>query len=350
MTDKTEEATPRRLRKAREEGDSGVSPFAAQAISFLVAVTCAPAALRALAARTESDLQGIFARAGELRDSPAFDAPSLAIAVVTFALPVLVAAALAGAIVQVVQTGGAVATKRIGPRLDRLDPIAGFRGLFSATRLFAVVRSLVGAGLVCGLAWYGIGDHVIHFARLVGRPAWIEAVVREVAGGLAWRVALLGLALGAIDLLVVRRAWLRRLRMSKSEVKREHRESEGDPQIKAARERAYRELVTQASIAQVSKATVVVVNPAHLACALRYDQRQGDDAPVVVATGEGELAAWIVREAHRCGVPVLRDVGLARALVALEEGQAIPEQLYDAVAEILREVLAGTEPLSSSGP
>ena len=339
MSDKTEEATPRRLRKAREEGDSGSSAFAAQAVSFLVAVECAPPALRALATSTSDDVRRILARAGGLGALPAFDAASLAVPVIGFTLPVLVSAALAGAVVQAIQTGGVVASKRIGLRLDRLDPIAGLRGLVSGTRLFAVLRALVGATLVCGLAWSGIGHHVISFARLVGRPDWIEVVVREVGGDLAWRTALLGLALGAVDVLVVRRAWLRKLRMTKNEVKREHRESEGDPQIKAARDRAYRELAAQVSIAQVRNATVVVVNPTHLACALRYDPTRGDDAPVVVARGEGDLAARIVREAGQCGVPVLRDVPLARALVELEDGAAIPEELYDAVAEILREVL-----------
>jgi flagellar biosynthesis protein FlhB len=81
---------------------------------------------------------------------------------------------------------------------------------------------------------------------------------------------------------------------------------------------------------------VVVVNPTHLACALRYDEKGGDDAPVIVASGEGELAARIARAAAEWGIPVVRDVPLARALVELEIGTAIPEALYEAVAEILR--------------
>jgi flagellar biosynthesis protein FlhB len=124
--------------------------------------------------------------------------------------------------------------------------------------------------------------------------------------------------------------------MTKAEVKREHRESEGDPQLKAARERAHHEMLAAATIANVQRATVVIVNPVHIACALRYEETE-DDAPVVVASGHGDLAAQIVTAARAYGVPVLQDIPLARALVELEVGTAIPEALYEAVAEILRE-------------
>jgi flagellar biosynthesis protein FlhB len=145
-----------------------------------------------------------------------------------------------------------------------------------------------------------------------------------------------GLGLALVDLVVTRRSWLSRLKMGKDEVKREQRESDGDPETKAARERARHEMMAQVVVAQVKEASVVVVNPTHLACALRYDEKDGDAAPVVVASGRGELAARIVQAAEAYGIPVLRDVPLARALIELEVGDVIPEALYEAVAEILR--------------
>jgi flagellar biosynthesis protein FlhB len=131
--------------------------------------------------------------------------------------------------------------------------------------------------------------------------------------------------------------------MSKSEVKREHKESEGDPQLKAARERAHHEMLAAATIANVQKASVVIVNPVHIACALRYEEEEGDEAPVIVASGHGDLAARIVAAARAYNVPVLQDIPLARALVELEVGTAIPEALYEAVAEILREAWEAEE-------
>jgi flagellar biosynthesis protein FlhB len=338
VSDKTEEATPRRQRKAREEGDSGASSYAAHSLAFVAAVALAPAAVAALADRASADLRAAMAhgsRAAALR----FDPLALATAVVTLAAPVVLAAGIAGAAATLVQTGGVVASRRIAPRLERLNPVAGLKALFSTVRLFAVARSFIAGGVVALLAWHELGGAITDVAHLAGRTEDVGVVAGRIAGALAWKAALVGLGLGALDLLVTRRAWLRRLRMTKEEVKREHKESEGDPQVKAARDRAYQELLAQAAVGNVRQASVVVVNPTHIACALRYGEAEGDEAPVVVASGEGELAARIVKAAHDYGVPVVRDVPLARALVELSVGDSIPEALYEAVAEILREVM-----------
>jgi flagellar biosynthesis protein FlhB len=341
MAEKTEEATPRRVRKAREEGDAGVSTFAAQALGFVVAVAVAPAAIRALAEHSASDLRAAIAQAGNVHGAR-FDAGTLAASLLSLALPVAVATGVAAGTAHLVQTGGVLATGRLAPDLSRLDPVAGLRKLVSGSRLFAVVRSLAAALVVGWLAVRGLTEHVVDLSRLGGRLAWAPVVVAEVAGGLAWKAALVGLGLGLVDVLVVRSAWMKRLRMSKDEVRREHKDSEGDPQLKAARERAYHDLMAQATIASVKTASVVVVNPTHLACALRYEESreggEGDAAPVVVASGEGELAQQILRAAEQWGIPVVRDVPLARALVELQVGDVIPEALYEAVAEILRDV------------
>jgi flagellar biosynthesis protein FlhB len=344
VSDKTEEPTPRRLRKAREEGDSGASAYAAQSVAFVVAVALVPVVARTLAHAVGAELRAAMsaaaAGAGSVDAVGRFDAVRLATTFVALCLPVLVAAGAAGAVVHVVQTGGAVASKRLGLKLERLNPLQGLKGLFSGTRLFAVARALFAGTVVCWLAWIGLRDRIADVARLAGRPGvgWAAAVVSEVAVALAWRAALVGLGLAVVDILVTRRAWLRRLRMSKDEVRRETKESEGDPHVKAARERAYQELVAQATIANVRTASVVVVNPTHLACALRYANDAGDEAPVVVASGRGDVAARIVRAAHDWAIPLVRDVPLARALAELSVGDAIPEALYEAVAEVLREI------------
>jgi flagellar biosynthesis protein FlhB len=342
MAEKTEEATPRRLRKAREEGDAGVSAFAAQALGFVVAVAVAPAAVGALAHHAAADLRAAIAQAGDVHEAR-FDGGALGVSVLSLALPIVLAAGVAAGAAHLVQTGGVLATGRLAPDLSRLDPVAGLRNLVSGTRLFAVARSLVAAVVVGWLALRGLTEHVVDLSRVGGRVAWASVVVSDVAGTLAWKAALVGLALGLVDVLVVRSAWKRRLRMSKDEVRREHKDSEGDPQLKAARERAYHDMMAQATIASVRTATVVVVNPTHLACALRYEESreeggEGDAAPVVVASGEGELAQQILRAAEQWGIPVVRDVPLARALVELQVGDVIPEALYEAVAEILRDV------------
>jgi flagellar biosynthesis protein FlhB len=341
MSERTEAPTPRRLRKAREEGDSGASGYAAQAVAFVVAIALVPALAGAVASRASVALSAAIARAahpGALDALDALDAFDRVATVGVLVLPLLFTVAAASVIAHVVQTGGVVSAGRVAPRLARLDPLAGLRALLSPARAWSVARALVAGALVGWLAYGGLADHVVDLARVSGHPARTGEVAGALARALAWKVALVGLAFGAVDVVVARRAWLARLRMTPAEIKREHRDSEGDPQLKAARARAHQELLAQATLASVRQASVVVVNPTHLACALRYDESGGDEAPVVVASGEGELAARIVQAAREAGVPVVRDVPLARALVELEIGAAIPEALYQAVAEILREV------------
>jgi len=175
----------------------------------------------------------------------------------------------------------------------------------------------------------------------------MNSAMGVVSARLAERVALVALALGAADYLLVRRRHLDRLRMTREEVKREYKESEGDPSHRAERQRLHRELLEQRMVAEVRKADFVVVNPDHIAVALRYD-RDGEAAPIVVARGERLLAERIKQAAREAGVPIFRDVTLARSLRDLPEGAEIPAALYEAVAEILRAVYAMSSPSSSS--
>jgi flagellar biosynthesis protein FlhB len=131
--------------------------------------------------------------------------------------------------------------------------------------------------------------------------------------------------------------------MTRDEVKREAKEAEGDPSHRAERQRLHRELSEQRMVAEVRKADFVVVNPDHIAVALRYD-RDGDAAPVVVARGERLVAERIKEVARRAGVPIFRDVTLARSLRSLPEGEEIPVALYEAVAEVLRVVYGMDNP------
>ena len=337
MSDKTEQATPKKLRKAQEEGDSPISAFASQSVAFLCAAFVAPAAITALASQSAIDLRSAIAHAAEPSPTATLAPAAVATTVVLLTVPILAAAAVAAAVAAVVQSGGVVATRRLQPKLERLNFIAGFRQLFSTSRLVAIVRSALFGAAVAWFAYAALRDHAGDIARSAGRLPEAGALAGYVALGVVKRAAVLGVFLAVLDVVVTRRAWHKKLMMTKTDVKREHKESEGDPQLKAARERAHHEMLAAATVANVRRASVVIVNPVHIACALRYDEEDGDEAPVVVASGHGDLAARIVQAARAHNVPVLQDIPLARALVELEIGSAIPEALYEAVAEILRE-------------
>jgi len=336
VSDKTEEATPKQVRKAQEEGNSPLSTFASQSVAFLCAVAIAPVAVTALAGRTGGDLRAAIAHAGDASTNLHFDAWFLAEGVLVLSAPILVTAAVTAAVMSLVQTGGVIATKKLAPSLAKLDPIAGFKNLFSFQRVITVLRAAFFAAIVTYFTIDALRANAGAFARVTGRLDAAVLLATTLALGIAKRAGAVGLGLAILDILVTRRSWSEKLKMSKDEVKREHKESEGDPQQKAARERAHHEMLASTAIANVRKASVVVVNPTHIACALKYDATEGDDAPVLVASGHGDLARKIVEAAHAYGVPVLRDVPLARALVELEIGDEIPEALYEAVAEILK--------------
>jgi flagellar biosynthesis protein FlhB len=334
---KTEDPTPRRLRKAREQGDSATSHVLGQTAGLAAAVLLVPGALAATAARFAELVQSA------LSEQQPLDPSGLAFEVVSLSVPLLLAVAFAGAAATLVQTGGVMSGAKISPSLARLDPAEGLKNLFRLERGVGIVRALVGALAVAALGVIALRDHAADVANTAGNPAAIAPVVISIGKGIGWSAVLVGLLLSAVDLAVSRRAFLERHRMTKDEVRREYREAEGDPELKAKRRRAHQEALTGSILNAVKEATVVIVNPTHLANALRYVEGE-DLAPRVVATGQGELAKLIVEAARAYGIPCIQDVPVARALAELEIGDEIPEALYEAVAEILREVMKMQDP------
>ena len=336
MSQKSEEPTPRRLRRARAEGDSPLSGALGQSVGLLAGVLLVPGALAATAAYASTRLTATLAVGN---GGAGARVESLPLDVLVLSAPLIGAVALVALGLGWVQTGGVVNFGRLAPRLERLDPVQGLQGLFRSERLFALVRALVGAGLVVLLTLSLLRSHAGDIAALAGNELGVGHVVGTLGKRLGVLVALVGVGLALVDLVIVHRAWRVRHRMSKDEIRREYREAEGDPEVRARRKRAHQEALAGSIVNAVREATVVIVNPTHLASALRYDQER-DEAPKLVAQGEGELARAIVQAAHAYGIPCIQDVPIARALRELELGDEIPEALYEAVAEILREVLS----------
>lgn len=333
MSDKTEQPTPRRLKEAEKQGDFAVSAALSQAAAFLVVLSLVPALI---SATFSAGARALHAAIGGQALRPL----ELALLVLAVTSPVLGAAAVTSLVSGLVQSGGVVSLARVAPRLDRLNPLNGLRGLFSLERVVGVARALVAGAIVLWLAGSTLRALVPGLASTPGELALALGLAGDASARIARGAAFVGLGLGLLDLLVVRRAFTQRWMMTRAEVQRDFRESEGDPELKAARRRAHQEVALSAQLGAVERARVVIVNPTHLAAALVYDEAE-DAAPRIVAQGQGEIARRIVEVARACGVPVIRDVPVARALAELELGDEIPEALYEAVAEILREVMAG---------
>jgi len=333
MSDKSEQATPKRLAKARREGDSPVSAALSQSVGFVAALSVVSGVISLATEQASALLTAALHHPSE----PA-SAGVIARVVLTITLPLVAVAAVASAAASFVQTGGAFSASKLAPSLDKLNPFTGIKNLLSWQRVVGVARALVAAALVSYFALRQLQHSAPDFAAAIGNARAAATLARTLASKVAWFAAAVGISLGLLDLLLTRRAWFQRHRMSKDEVKREHRESEGDPALKAARRRAHQEALTGATLGALKTASVVIVNPTHLAIALRYGEEEGEHAPSVVAQGQGEMAKLIVEAARAYGVPIVRDVPVARALNELEIGDEIPESLYEAVAEILREI------------
>jgi flagellar biosynthesis protein FlhB len=333
----TEEPTPRRLDEARRRGEVAVSRDLVSAVATAAAIGALLAAGSTTVGRLVAYWKSSLAAAGGA------GTPGVALGAGLRALAHALAAPLGAAFVAALaaglaQTRGLLALAAIEPRLDRLSPAAGFRRFWAGGGLFQVGKGLVKGAVVGLLGWWVVRPQLAGLAGLAGAsPRAVLAALGALAARLGVAVGLAALALGVADLLVVRRGHRRRLRMTRDEVRRERKESEGDPIHRAERRRLQREILEQRMIADVRKADLVVVNPDHIAVALRYDART-DAAPVVVASGERLLAEQIKQVARQSGVPIFREVTLARSLRRVADGEEIPAALYEAVAELLRTI------------
>ncbi|MGC3997863.1 MAG: EscU/YscU/HrcU family type III secretion system export apparatus switch protein [Anaeromyxobacter sp.] len=332
MTSRTEEPTPRRLREARRRGQVAASreltAAAALAGGLLALAATAPWVGAALLAQLREGL----ARAVLAPTAPGPALTGAAAAVMRLVLAPCLGALVAGALAGAAQSGFLFSPGALRPRLSRLSPAAGLRRLVTPAQLAGVALGLLKAALLLAVAWRWAraeAPGVLALARLEPDAAW--RWLPALAGLLA-RLAAALVALGLLDLLLARRRHRRGLRMTRDEVRREHREDEGDPALRAERRRLGRALVEAGPVA---RATVLVVNPTRLAVALRH-RRGGDEAPRVVAKGAGRDAARLRSAARRAGVPIVENVPLARALHRLVElGDEIPEELYEGAAAVL---------------
>jgi flagellar biosynthesis protein FlhB len=335
--EKTEQPTEKKLRDARREGRVAKSREAVSAVVVLAtAGALAFSGESALAALREAFALSLGAIDGTRPAGPGVVLEATLSLGLRAVAPVLAAATTAGALAGFLQVGPLLAFDAIEPRLSRIDPVAGAGNLFQRRRLVELGKAAVVVGIVGTTAWLTLRGELRGVLALTGRGA--EPALRgagELVVALLLRVGGAMAALAVLDVLYQRWQFLADQRMTKDEVKREHKESDGDPHTKGERERLRRELLEHGILERVRSADVLVVNPTHLAVALRYEE-DGDDAlPEVLARGSDELAQRMIRAAEEAGVPVLRDVPLARALHALEDGESIPESLFEAVAAVL---------------
>jgi type III secretion protein U len=331
MSEKTEKPSARRLRDARRKGQiprSRLLSSSAVTLGGLLGFTAfAPEGFERLQEWTAQLLL-------EPRSSGAWEEALWMLA--RLSGPALGGALVASLGVSVAMVGFELNPEHVAPKLERINPVAGLKRLFSVRSLVEVAKALGVMGVVTALVWNEVEDAGPDALRAV----WLDGAegLRQLVGRLAplaTRIAWVLLALGVGDYALARRRHLKDLMMTREEVKREYKESEGDPHHKAQRKALHRQFAQGGQARGVQKATAVVVNPTHIAVALRYDSQECE-APYLVAKGREEDALALRREAQRLAIPVVRDMALARSLIHYDVGEQIPEELYQTAAVVLR--------------
>lgn len=344
MSEGTEKPTARRLEQAEAEGNFARGRMLGGAFGTALLFTLLPG----WASESFAELTGLarlcLRSSGVDPGEPSRRLLEFALRLAfRLAVPLLAAAAIALGI-GIGQVGFSLHPERLTPKPERFDPIAGGKRLFAAEGWLGVALGLV----LLALAAREVAGGAFQFAaQLAVQPASSAAAGMGAAFGAAhgaWEaMQAFALLFAGAEYGLARFRRDRSLRMTKEEVKREHREQEGDPHEKAKRKRFHKQLVAAAGAGGVKAAQVVVVNPTHVAVALRYDERTSP-VPMVVARGWDADALAIRTEAQRNGVPLHRDIPLARTLVNLEVGEEVPEELYVAVATVLAAVMAEPAP------
>lgn len=336
--EKTEKPTAQKNKQSRKEGQVPRTQELGGWATLLIVAMALPVALKhELMALRELMVEAFALPKGATTDA--------ALALVREGgLHVLLALVLLGSAVMIVgvaatvaQGGFYLATKSMKPKLSKLDPIKGAKRIFGPQSLWEGAKVVLKSAVLGVFLYSAVKSMVPLIGGLVPIPVVLSTVAEE-ALALIRNIAIAGLVMAAADYAMQRRRVGKQTRMTKDEVKQESKQSEGDPLVKSAMRGRQLAAARNRMMADIPEADVVLVNPTHFAIALRYDAERG--APRVVARGAGEVASKIRERALESGVPMVRDVPLARALYSSTQvGQEIPQELYAAVAQVLAFVI-----------
>jgi flagellar biosynthetic protein FlhB len=338
--DKTEKATPKKRREARQRGQVARSTDLQGAIVLLAGVIALGAAGPGMVERMADVLRGgilqisspdvVSAKGLGTLFKTAGQAALLAVA------PIALTCVLAGVAASVGMVGLKPSGKALQPDAKRLNPVSGLKNIFGPNAVVEAAKSISKVGVVAAIVAVALLPKLPEFGGMVGiSPVDFGTILASDLSGLIKRAAFAYLFIGAADFAWQRRRTEKAMKMDKEEVKDEAKQQNLPPEVRSALRRRAMEASRKRMMAAVPEADVVVTNPTHYSVALRYDGTRAD-APEVVAKGKGHIAMRIREIAREHGVPVIADPPLARGLHAsVELGHQIPEHFFGAVAALL---------------
>lgn len=337
--ERTEKATPKRLEESRREGRIQRSRDMPSWLSMGAAALTLPLVIGNGASAVQNLVLGLKDVIADPTASRAQAAFLGAFGVLPGILAPILAAAVVGAIAGSLASGG-IHMKRFKPHFQQFDLVKGAARLVGKQALWEGAKALLKTGVVGVAVWMAIQGALPLLAASGAMP--VSSVVSAASGvvvAILQSAIVAGIVLGALDVLVVTRRNRQHTMMTKQEIKDESKSTEGDPHIRQHRRSRQIAISRNRMMAAIAGADVVMLNPTHVAVALKYEP--GKSAPRVVAKGAGEVAARIRERAAEHRVPMVQDIPLARALyAACEVNQEIPEELYGAVARVLAFVMS----------
>ena len=337
--EKTEQPTPKRLTKAREKGQVPQSQELASVATLVVLVTMlallAPGLMQWFFMQMK---QGMLFEPGIFSDRGAFVnfANAKIVDLVVIIWPIF-ASLFVGVILAGVAVGGLnFAPQAISLKFNLINPVEGAQKLINARSMVRLLMSIAKLFLVGLIVWLYLHSQLGVLASIRwASSAQILTAIAKIILGLMIRVCIVLLVIGFTDVFYQRWKYTHELKMTKQEVKEERRQTEGAPEVKLRVRKIQYETAARRMLAEVPKASVVLVNPTHVAVALRYEAKTME-APVMVAKGADHLAERIREVARAYGVPVVRKPELARTIYStVRLGSPVPQTLYVAVAEVL---------------
>ncbi|MDL2217229.1 flagellar biosynthesis protein FlhB [Christensenellaceae bacterium OttesenSCG-928-M15] len=353
--EKTEKATPKKRKDARERGQVRKSMEIVTALSMLATF----GGLALLGGYMVDRIIKILynALSGQLF-FPATDGgtgltaetfPSLLLNLMweffLTVLPILFVALVVGVVGNVLQFGFLFSTKALAPKFDKINPLKGLKRMFSMRSLFELAKSLAKVIVIGYIAYTKYSEFINEFALMTAPGIWVTAKeIGSLVLDTAFTVGIAYFILAVIDFVYQWFKYEKDLRMSKYEVKMEYKQQEGDPQIKSKIKQKQRQMAMMRMMQDVPDADVVITNPTHYAVALKYDDKISP-APIVIAKGKDLIAQRIKDVAREHKVEIVENKEVARSLYAMcEIGTEIPMDLYQTVAEILAFVFRKKNP------
>lgn len=343
--EKTEPATEKKLNDARKEGQVAKSREIANGLGLLALFLVLKLWVGTMATQflgVFSDIYGriaetvVFWRGHMPENDTAIAFREMILQSVVIMGPLLIIGFIVAFVSNVIQVGWKPTAKPMMPKFSKLNPISGFKKIFSVNSVVELVKAIAKIGLIVIICYNYLEDKW-HLLFLLYDMPLLQAL--QLAAGtvtdLGIRVAVVYMVIAAADFIYQKVKFARDMRMTKQEVKEEYKQSEGDPQIKGKIRQRMREASQRRMMQDLPQADVVITNPTHYAVAIKYDPEVAE-APLVLAKGEDYLAARIKEIARENQIEIVENKPLARMLYAnVDVGQAVPPELYQAVAEVL---------------